>query len=331
MNARLDPPAKRAARTKSTKGRSAGASRRPAPARVAKKPDATRVLLLTGLSGAGKSSALKALEDLGYEAVDNLPLSLLAALISPGRAFARPLAIGVDIRTRDFGVGPFIQELDELMANPEVDVSLLFLDCDDEVLRRRFTETRRRHPLADDRPVTDGIRLERTRLSRLRERANAVIDTTDFKPADLRRTLEENYSPARRPRLAIYVTSFAYGLGLPRDADLVVDVRFLQNPHYDPALRPLTGRDAAVGAFIRRDAGFQAFLDNLKRLLKPLLPRYEQEGKSYLTIAVGCTGGRHRSVYVAEQLGDWLAGQGQRVRVLHRDVGRDTGIAVRER
>jgi UPF0042 nucleotide-binding protein len=331
MNARLDPPAMCAARTRRTKGQSAGAGRQPARRRAAKAPGAARVLLVTGMSGAGKSSALKTLEDLGYEAVDNLPLSLLAALISPGRAFARPLAIGVDIRTRDFGVAPFIQELDELIANPEIDVSLLFLDCDDEVLRRRFTETRRRHPLADDRPVTDGIRLERVRLARLRERADAVIDTTDFKPADLRRALEENFSPTRRPGLAIFVTSFAYGLGLPREADLVVDVRFLQNPHYDPVLKPLTGRDVAVGDFIRRDAGFAPFLDNLKRLLAPLLPRYEQEGKSYLTIAVGCTGGRHRSVFVAEQLGDWLAGQGQRVRVLHRDVGRDTSTAVRER
>jgi len=329
MNARLDPPARGAAKARRTAGRKTGAGRRrSASGRVAKKPDAARVLLVTGMSGAGKSSALKALEDLGYEAVDNLPLSLLATLISPGRAFPRPLAIGVDIRTRDFGVGPFIQELDDLIANPDVDVSLLFLD---EVLRRRFTETRRRHPLADDRPVTDGIRLERTRLARLRERANAVVDTTEFKPADLRRMLEENFGPKRKPGLAIFVTSFAYGLGLPREADLVVDVRFLQNPHYDPVLRPLTGRDAAVGAFIRRDAGLAPFLDNLKRLLKPLLPRYEQEGKSYLTIAVGCTGGRHRSVFVAEELGDWLAGQGQRVRVLHRDVGRDTGIAVRER
>jgi UPF0042 nucleotide-binding protein len=179
--------------------------------------------------------------------------------------------------------------------------------------------------------VTDGIRLERVRLARLRERADAVIDTTEFKPADLRRAIEESFSPERKPGLAIFVTSFAYGLGLPREADLVVDVRFLQNPHYVPELKPLTGRDAAVGAFIERDAGFAPFLENLKRLLKPLLPRYEQEGKSYLTIAVGCTGGKHRSVFVAERLGDWLAGQGQRVRVLHRDVGRDTGIAVRER
>jgi UPF0042 nucleotide-binding protein len=331
MNARLDPPAMGAARARRTIGRKAGTSRRPARGRAAKAPGATRVLLVTGMSGAGKSSALKALEDLGYEAVDNLPLSLLSALISPGRAFARPLAIGVDIRTRDFGVAPFIQELDELMADPAIDVSLLFLDCDDEVLRRRFTETRRRHPLADDRPVTDGIRLERVRLARLRERADAVVDTTDFKPADLRRALEENFSPACRPGLAIFVTSFAYGRGLPREADLVVDVRFLQNPHYDPALRPMTGRDAAVGAFIRRDSGYAPFLNNLKRLLKPLLPRYEHEGKSYLTVAVGCTGGRHRSVYVAEQLGAWLAGQGQRVRVLHRDVGRDQAGAAAER
>lgn len=281
------------------------------------------VLLVTGMSGAGKSTALKALEDLGYEAIDNLPLSLLGSMVRPGDGLDRPLAIGVDIRTRDFEVAPFIRQVEDMMERSERDVRLLFLDCDDEVLRRRFTETRRRHPLANDRPVTDGIRLERQHLARLRDQADPVIDTSDFTAADLGRWIKDHFGLDRRQGLAIFVTSFAYGRGLPREADLVFDVRFLRNPHYDEALRALDGRDPAVGAYVAADPGFDPFFEKLTEFLLPLLDRYEREGKSYLTIAVGCTGGRHRSVFVAQRLAAALAQVGRRVSVTHRDVGHD--------
>lgn len=280
-----------------------------------------RVLLITGMSGAGKTAALKALEDVGYEAVDNLPLSLLASLVqSPGASTGRPLAIGVDIRTRDFGVEPFLHELDELIAHSELDVRLLFLDCDDEILRRRYTETRRRHPLALDRPVSDGIAHERRLVSPLRDRADQVIDTSSLVAADLRRVLHGKFALAASPELAIFVVSFSYRHGLPREADLVFDVRFLHNPHYVDALRPLTGRDKAVADYITRDAGWQPFFESVTNMLKPLIPRFSQEGKSYLTIGVGCTGGRHRSVFAAEAIAEWLRNQGLRVGLAHRDV-----------
>ncbi len=279
-----------------------------------------KVVLVTGMSGAGKSNALKALEDIGYEAVDNLPISLLTSLVTGARDAGRPLAIGVDVRTRDFGVGTFVAELDALMAMAALDVRVLFLDCADEALRRRYTETRRRHPLAPDRPVMDGIRHEREVISALRDRADVTLDTTDLTLSGLQRELRAHFALEEAPGLAIFVTSFAYRLGVPREADLVFDVRFLANPHYENELRGLTGRDAAVGAFIEADPDYAGFFAALTRLLGPLLPRFRQEGKSYLTIAVGCTGGKHRSVYVAERLAAWLGAQGQDATVFHRDI-----------
>jgi UPF0042 nucleotide-binding protein len=293
-----------------------------------KKAAKQTVILVTGMSGAGRSTALKVLEDLGYEAVDNLPLSLLSSLVQPRAArdaAVRPLAIGVDIRTRDFGVEFFIDELDRLTASDERVVQTLFLDCDDEVLRRRYTETRRRHPLAEDRPVPDGIRLERRLLERLRQRADAIIDTSAKTPWDLKEQISKQFSLADQPALSISVTSFSYRHGLPREADLVFDARFLANPHYDATLRPLNGEDPGVGAYIEADPDFARFLDSLTALLAIFVPRCEKEGKSYLTIAVGCTGGRHRSVYIARRLVEWLENQGHRVHLHHRDMAGDSG------
>ena len=289
-------------------------------------PTAARVLLVTGMSGAGKSSTLKALEDLGFEAVDNLPLSLLERLIVGGSrtgtapGTVRPLAIGVDIRTRDFEAGAFHSELERLSRDQGVEVSVLFLDCDDAVLSTRFAATRRRHPLALDRPVSDGIRHERELLLPLRERADRVVDTSDKTPGDLKRVLFLHFGEEARPVPIIFVTSFSFARGLPREADLVFDVRFLNNPHYDADLRLLTGEHPRVGAFIEADADFAPFLDGLFRLLGPLIPRYADEGKSYLTIAIGCTGGRHRSVFTAMRLADWLERQGRVARLQHRDL-----------
>jgi UPF0042 nucleotide-binding protein len=296
-------------------------------------PPAQRVILVTGMSGAGRTTALKSFEDMGYEAVDNLPLSLLAGFARPaqggeaGVATPRPLAIGVDIRTRDFGVDPVLDELDRLAREAGYDVRTVFLDCDDDVLLRRYAETRRRHPLDSTKAVPDMIQLERRLLARLRARADVVIDTTGKSPWELKETLGEYFAPEASHGLSLFVTSFAFREGVPRESDLVFDVRFLKNPHYDPELRPLTGEDEAVQKAITGDVDFHAFFDSLTGMLEILLPRYEQEGKSYLTMAVGCTGGRHRSVYVARKLNDWLLARHWRVRLHHRDIhgggGRD--------
>ncbi|MBI4185108.1 MAG: RNase adapter RapZ [Proteobacteria bacterium] len=279
-------------------------------------PNVGRVVVVTGLSGAGKTSALKGLEDLGYEAVDNAPMSLLAQIVHRGGASA----VGIDIRTRDFDAERLLAKLRTLARRRGLAVRLLFLDCDDEVLLRRYTESRRRHPMAPDATVSEGIRDERKLLAGLRERADLVLDSSALSLAELRRALR-GWFDLGKSGLAISVVSFSYAKGLPREADLVFDVRFLRNPHYVGALRPLTGRDPAVGAYIADDPGFAEFFDGLTRLLKPLLPRYLAEGKSYLTIALGCTGGRHRSVYLAERLAAWLAGEGGKVELFHRDAG----------
>lgn len=284
------------------------------------------VLLVTGISGAGKSTALKALEDLNYEAVDNVPLSLIEALVIGGQRSrgdddaVRPLAIGVDIRTRGFGVDAFLTRYDALVERGDIDVETLFVDCDDDELGRRFEETRRRHPLAIDRPVSEGIARERQLLAPLRDRADLTVDTSGLGPGELKRILSGHFSAAPSAGLTVFVTSFSFARGLPRDSDLVFDVRFLTNPHYEADLKPLTGKDPAVAEFIANDPGFAPFFDTLTALLAPLMPRYQAEGKSYLTIAVGCTGGRHRSVFVAEQLAKWFESQSQQVQLFHRDV-----------
>jgi len=283
-----------------------------------------RVLLVTGMSGAGRSTALKTLEDMGYEAFDNLPLSLVPALIESIAADARAIAVGADLRTRGFAIGGFaiesmLEPLDAVVGRTDRELKVLFVDCDDEPLQRRYTETRRPHPLAGDRPVADGIRLERRVVSALRDRADLVIDTSNLSAADLKRLLTGHFALATGG-LRVFVTSFAYRHGIPRDADLIFDVRFLDNPHYVPELRQLTGRDLAVAAHIERDPDLAPFLAGLWRLLEPLLPRYEQEGKTYLTIAIGCTGGRHRSVFVAERLAAQLDAAGLRVELAHRDL-----------
>jgi UPF0042 nucleotide-binding protein len=276
------------------------------------------LVLVTGLSGAGHSTALRALEDLGYEAVDNLPL----ALLNMPADFDRPVAIAVDSRTRGFTARALLERIDRLRAEDGLKVTLVFLTCSDEVLQRRFTETRRRHPLALDRPVADGIRQERLLLEGLSAAADLVIDSTDLAIGDLRRLMQGHFALDRKSGLAVAVTSFSYRHGLPREADLVFDVRFLANPHYRPELRELTGRDRAVGAHIEADPAFGHFFTNLTAMLLPLLPGFEREGKSYLTLAIGCTGGRHRSVFVAERLAAWLTAQGRAVSLRHRDIAR---------
>jgi len=283
------------------------------------KNSATRIVLVTGVSGAGKSTALKGLEDLGFEAIDNVPLSLMERLIVPG-GDAAPMAIGVDIRTRDFDANDFLMKVARMSEHPGSDVHLVFVDCDDDILVRRFEETRRRHPLADDRPVSDGIRQERALMAPLRNSAETLINTSEMNPGDIKPLLASRFGTDAAPGLTVFVTSFGFKNGLPRDADLVFDVRFLRNPHYVDALRPQSGLDQQVAAYVREDDAYETFFNNLTGLLAPLLPRYASEGKSYLTIAIGCTGGRHRSVLVAEQLTMWLQEQGQTAQQRHRDL-----------
>jgi len=207
-----------------------------------------------------------------------------------------------------------------MRTNTSLSASIVFLDCDNEVIGQRYTESRRPHPLADDLPVTVGIETERRLLDQVREHADLVIDTSRLTPSDLKRILLGQYGDTARRGLQVFLMSFGYRYGLPRDADLVFDVRFLKNPHYDPELRPLTGLNKKVGDFIAKDEALGSFLSGVTNLLEPLLPLYEAEGKSYLTIAIGCTGGRHRSVYVAERLSEWIAGKIDAPTIRHRDV-----------
>ena len=290
---------------------------------------AAQLLLITGMSGAGKSTTLKALEDLGYEAVDNLPLSLVGSLVGKPGQHAGPLAIGVDIRTRDFGIDLFFQELKLLLARPDLDIDLVFLDSDDEVLRQRYTQTRRRHPMSErhrtdgstpERRVSEGIARERNLVAPLRDRADLVIDTSHLTINEFRRVLTGHFGNDAESSFFVSVVSFSYRRGIPREADMVFDVRFLTNPHYEKDLQPLTGRDEDVGKFIAADPDFSTFYGSLIQLIEPLFPRFRAEGKSYLTIAIGCTGGQHRSVYVAERLHAWLVSRGESVTITHREI-----------
>ena len=210
-----------------------------------------------------------------------------------------------------------------ILARTDIDARLIFLDCADEILVQRYSETRRRHPLARERPVLDGVRLERQMIAPLRSLADPVIDTTDETVNTLRRRVQDRFPDDGGRQLSVFVESFGYGHGVPRHADLVFDVRFLRNPHYVESLRPTTGLDPQTGDYIAGDPDFQPFFDRLTDMLDLLLPRYRAEGKSYLTIAVGCTGGRHRSVYVAQRTAAWLAGRDWPHTLRHRDLGRD--------
>lgn len=281
-------------------------------------------VLVTGLSGAGRMTALNALEDMGYVAVDNMPLPLLGDLMrstsSGSGSAAPPLAFGVDTRTFGFDPRELVDRVQKLRQRADLDVNLLFLECDTEVLQRRYTESRRPHPMAPDRPMMDGIVEERRQIRWMRDIADLVVDTSSLTPHALKQLLGGHFALGARVGTRLSVMSFSYRRGLPREADLVFDARFLKNPHYEPTLKPLTGRDPAVAAYVATDPDYKPFVEHLQGLIGPLLPRFDAEGKSYLTIAVGCTGGRHRSVALAEVLADWLRGAGRSVTLTHRDA-----------
>jgi RNase adapter protein RapZ len=280
-----------------------------------------RILVITGLSGSGKTHVSRALEDSGWFCVDNLPSALIppfAELIRGSPALQRS-ALVVDIREPNF-----LQRFPEVFRRLKrrgLEASLLFLEADERVLVRRFSETRRPHPLAVNEPVIEGIREEREALRPIRKMADFIVDTTQYTVHQLRDYIRERYDVRSEPGLLVVaVMSFGYKYGVPAEADLVFDVRFLPNPNFVPSLRQLTGSHPRVVRFLRRQAETSVFLRKVRGFLGYVLPRYVREGKSYLTIAVGCTGGRHRSVMIANALGQSLKGRGRLVRVYHRDL-----------
>ena len=284
------------------------------------------ILLVTGMSGAGKSTVLKTLEDLGWEVVDNLPLVLLDRLLEaplPAGADGRsqPLAIGIGARTRDFDPDRIVRRIIDLREQHALEVSMLFLDATGLELERRYAETRRRHPLALDRPPSDGIARERELLRPLRDFANRLIDTSRLTSNALAQQVRTLFAQGGSAEPTLAVMSFGFSRGLPSNADLVFDMRFLRNPHWVSALRPGTGLDADVAAYVAGDPAYEEAVTRIEDLLLLLLPRYRAEGKSYVTVGIGCTGGRHRSVHVADRIARRLRGGGFSPTVSHRDLG----------
>jgi RNase adapter protein RapZ len=284
------------------------------------------ILLVTGMSGAGKSTVLRTLEDLGWETADNLPLLLLDRLLDTAPAEGtdgednRPLALGIGAQTRGFDAESIVRRIKRLRETTGHDVGTLFLECAGPELERRYSETRRRHPLAQDRPASDGIARERELLAPLREWSNRLIDTTALTGNELAQRIRATFSGEGLGQTTLSILSFGFSRGLPRDADLVLDMRFLRNPHWIAALRPGTGKDEDVSAYIAGDPAYAEAMERIEALLLLLVPRYQAEGKAYVTIAFGCTGGRHRSVHVAERVAARLRAAGFSPTVTHRDL-----------
>jgi len=283
---------------------------------------AVQFVIISGLSGSGKSYAIRYFEDLGFFCVDNLPPQLLPKFIElcvQSRDGIDRVALGIDIRERDF-LGTFLSVFDEL-RDEGYRMELLFLEAKDEVLIRRFSESRRPHPLAREGSVIDGIRLERERLYDLKKRADRIIDTSDSNVHQLKEVITRHYLEKEQgSRLNLFLVSFGFKHGVPYDADLLFDVRFLTNPNFIRELKPLTGEEPQVAEYVLAQPESRVFLEKLFDMMNFLIPLYEKEGKSYLTIAVGCTGGRHRSVVVINRLKDYLREKGHQVRWHHRDL-----------
>ena len=280
-----------------------------------------RAVLVTGASGAGRSTATRALEDIGFEAIDNMPLSLVSRVFD-GLTPMPPLALGIDVRNRDFTVDAMVGLLEDVAADSAIDAELLFLDCRSDVLLRRYSETRRRHPLAPSESPDIGIAREMELLIPIRERADHLIDTSDMTPHDLKAEIDRRFGRAGEGILALSVESFSYKRGLPRGVDMIFDTRFLSNPHWEASLRARDGRDPDVAAYVAQDARFADFFSMLETMIIKLLPAFVDEGKTYLSIGLGCTGGQHRSVSVAEKLAKTLAEHGWQVSTRHRELER---------
>lgn len=283
-------------------------------------PRTQRILLVTGLSGAGKSTALQVLEDLGWEAIDNFPVRLLKRLLSKDDCQVVPLAIGVDSRTRGFIPSELVRTIEKLGQREDLSFEVLFLDCSSAEIERRFNETRRRHPMARGRPVIEGVKAERELLEPLRSWAEMVVDTTDYSSNQLQQAVRERFADAAPQELTVTVTSFGFARGMPPIADLVFDMRFLANPHWVDELRPLTGNDPQVRDYIAGDPAWADSMERIEALLTDWIPRYWTAGKTYLTIAFGCTGGRHRSVTAAVEMAERLRAAGFTPNIRHRDL-----------
>ena len=279
------------------------------------------LVLVTGPSGAGRTTAIRVLEDLGYEGIDNIPLSLVPRLVE-GPPLGRPIALGLDVRNRDFNATSLIELIDKLTRDPNVNLEVLYLDCAPSVLIQRFSETRRRHPLAPDETPAQGVEREIDLLTPIRVRADHLIDTTELTQHDLKSEIARRFDPGTSGRLSVSVQSFSYKRGVPRGMDMIFDCRFLANPHWQAALRPLDGRDPAVESFVRADPRFAEFFQKVSELLLFLLPAHLAEGKAHLAIGFGCTGGQHRSVAMAEMVGSALAAAGWPVSKRHRELER---------
>lgn len=288
---------------------------------------AMRVVMVTGPSGAGRSSAIDALEDLGFETIDNLPMSLIPRLLD-GPPLPRPLALGLDVRNRDFSSENLIELVDRLHRAPGVASDLLYVDCSPDVLVRRFSETRRRHPLSPDGAPLAGIEHEQELLESVRERADVLIDTTTLTPHQFKAEIGRWFAPREGGPMSVSVQSFSYKRGLPRGVDMVFDCRFLANPHWIPELREHDGREADVAAHVEADPRFADFFGRVEGLVTSLLDAFVDEGKTSLTIAFGCTGGKHRSVALAEKMARTLAEQGWRVSKRHRELDRRKSLAA---
>jgi UPF0042 nucleotide-binding protein len=287
-----------------------------------------RLLLVTGMSGAGKSTVLDALEDMGWDCVDNLPVSLLRDFVhgEQDAGLKAPIAVGMDARSRGFDA----EKLPDIIRSIEgVRPEILYLDCSGAELIRRYDETRRRHPLASDRPAEDGIARERGITARLRQAADSILDTTDLTPAELREELRRRYAEDR-DQPVVTIASFGYARGVSRTADLMFDMRFIANPHWVDELRPLTGIDQAVRDYCAEDPAWEQAMDNIEALLRDLIPRYWAAGKTYLTVAFGCTGGRHRSVAAAVEMGQRLREAGIPANIRHRDLASTPSDSVED-
>jgi UPF0042 nucleotide-binding protein len=284
-------------------------------------PVARRIVLVTGPSGAGRSSAIKVLEDLGFEAIDNMPLRLIPALLDDPVA-GKAMAIGIDPRTRDFSMSAVIEALGLITKDTKFAPELVYLDCTTDVLLRRFSETRRRHPLAAGDRLQAGIERELKILGPVRELADILIDTSALNVHELRTEVEHWFSRGADHRLSVSVQSFSYKRGLPRSVDMVFDCRFLNNPYWEPSLRSATGKEQEVADYIEKDPRFEPFQQKVQDLTLWLLPAYLDEGKSHLSIAFGCTGGQHRSVALAESMATFLNTEGWQVSLRHRELDR---------
>lgn len=285
----------------------------------------TRIVLVTGPSGAGRASAINVLEDLGFETIDNIPIGFIPRLIDD--TVSRPLALGIDVRNRDFSVAGLL-ELRDVLAGPEREVELLYLDCSAEVLMRRYSETRRRHPLAPDESPSDGIAREKALLEDLRGQADILIDTSELTVHELRFEMEGWFGGITGQGMAVSVQSFSYKRGLPQGLDVVFDCRFLRNPHWEPELRPYTGLDPEVAAYVEDDPRHGPFTEKVEDLVLLMLPACIEEGKSHFAIGFGCTGGKHRSVAVTESVAAALAREGWRVSIRHRELERRNAAPV---